>query len=50
MKLTLNGYRALFLFTNVYAILDVKNSRANRGAHAQNEQPPVSEVNASESV
>ena len=37
--------RALFVFTNTYAILDVKNSRHNRKAREQRRQQ-VSEANA----
>ncbi|KAJ5156698.1 hypothetical protein N7492_009501 [Penicillium capsulatum] len=47
---------ALFLFTNTYALLDVKNSRHNRKAREQrreqvsNANAEVSEANASETV
>ncbi|CEJ55472.1 hypothetical protein PMG11_01727 [Penicillium brasilianum] len=40
---------ALFAFTNVYAFMDVINSRRNRHNHEQ-QQPAVSEVTAPESV
>lgn len=45
--------RALFLFTNVFAILDVVNSRRNQSdrksrSEAQSEQPPVSQVTSGE--
>ncbi|KAJ5579905.1 uncharacterized protein N7459_005890 [Penicillium hispanicum] len=42
---------ALFFFTNVFALLDVKNSRKNRGnTHSRGGQPAVSEANASGGV
>ncbi|KAJ5659325.1 hypothetical protein N7507_005776 [Penicillium longicatenatum] len=42
---------ALFLFTNVYAIMDVKNSRSNHRAREQQEQQPeISQVDAAESA
>jgi hypothetical protein len=41
--------RALFAFTNVYAFIDVANSRRNRHNH-EKQQPAVSEVTAPESV
>ncbi|KAJ5090672.1 hypothetical protein N7532_009356 [Penicillium argentinense] len=42
---------ALFLFTNAFALLDVKNSRYNRKHHQeQQQQPPVSEVTSTSEV
>ncbi|KAJ5632410.1 hypothetical protein N7490_008749 [Penicillium lividum] len=40
---------ALFLFTNVFAIMDIKNSRKNHKAREQ-EQPEVSQADAAEAV
>lgn len=43
--------RALFLFTNVYAVMDVKNSRSNHRAREQQEQQPeTSQVDTAENV
>ncbi|KAJ5622267.1 hypothetical protein N7528_005499 [Penicillium herquei] len=43
----------LFLLTNVFALLDVRNSRSNRHTNAremEQDQPPVSQVDAAESA
>ncbi|KAJ5778192.1 hypothetical protein N7520_001438 [Penicillium odoratum] len=40
---------ALFLFTNVFAIMDITNSRKNHKAREQ-EQPEVSQADAAEAV
>jgi len=48
--LTLND-RALFLFTNVYAIMDVKNSKSNhRAREQQDQQPETAQVDAAENA
>jgi hypothetical protein len=40
----------LFLFTNYFAILDMKNSRNNRENHAQREKTQVEAADASENI